>query len=138
MIDFATSDSETYEGSTGLLTGWGLTESSNSLSPYLLQVELDVISNSDCLNSYSYIQDYMLCTDGSDSKGGVTGDSGSPLTVDGELVGILSVGTTNKRPTVFTRLASFATWIQSFTGTTTSTATSTDSTTTETDTPGYY
>jgi len=73
-------------GVTATVTGWGTTSSGGPSSDVLLQVEVPIVSTSDCNSSTSYnggITVNMLCA-GSIEDGGIDscqGDSGGPLVV---------------------------------------------------------
>jgi len=77
-------DSNTYAGETATVTGWGTTSSGGSTSNTLNEVDVTVLTNDDCGNSYGYwpsdITNKMLCAnvDGG-GKDSCQGDSGGPL-----------------------------------------------------------
>ena len=52
------SASSLYTGEVATTTGWGTTSFGGSLAPTLREVEVTVVSNSQCSNSYSGIQKY--------------------------------------------------------------------------------
>merc|ERR1712233_276310 len=90
------------------VTGWGTTSSGGSTSNVLLEVDVQVISNSECNAAYGGITDNMLCAADASGNGGsdaCQGDSGGPLVscgADGncgttpgqnyELIGVVSFG----------------------------------------------
>lgn len=69
------------------ITGWGTLQSSGGRVPELQEVEVDIISNDDCVNKFGYtsnqIDGSMLCAQGRTADGKITdacqGDSGGPL-----------------------------------------------------------
>ncbi|KAM3962539.1 CLIP domain-containing serine protease HP8 [Aphomia sociella] len=108
------------------VAGWGATEDGLQ-SPVLLNVELPILNNQDCVDAYNgsiRIYDSQLCAGGVANKDSCGGDSGGPLIypgVAGKLGlrfvqrGIVSYG--SKRcgiggyPGVYTRIASYMKWI---------------------------
>ena len=50
--------SSLYTGEVATTTGWGTTSFGGSLAPTLREVEVTVVSNGQCSNSYSGIQKY--------------------------------------------------------------------------------
>ncbi|XP_018570820.1 brachyurin [Anoplophora glabripennis] len=116
VIPLAPTTAGTFEGSNGLLTGWGrTTDASNAASPTLRGVYVDVIGNNLCRTLFgSLITAFHLCTSGTGIVGGCTGDSGGPLVIDGVQVGLLSLSASTceaGHPTVFSRISNFRTWI---------------------------
>lgn len=76
-------DSQTYAGLTSIATGWGQTAFNESLSIKLREVELEVLSNTDCrATGYhpEHITEQMLCAwQLGEVKGTCMGDSGGGL-----------------------------------------------------------
>lgn len=104
-----------YEENSNV-TGWGLTKEGGSSSAILTVVTVPLISNEDCNKAYNgIVSDDMLCA--GLPKGGrdaCNGDSGSPLTVDGVQLGVVSWGKGCARPGfpgVYARVAYFTDWI---------------------------
>ncbi|CAO1422979.1 unnamed protein product [Diamesa serratosioi] len=107
------------------VTGWGLTGDSSLWDrPAQLQMlQSQTISNSECTRrqqgtdvEYLNIAPHMLCVINNFGQGACNGDSGSPLTINGEVVGIVSWGNIpcgNLFPVVYMRVASFRAWISS-------------------------
>ncbi|MCH7801533.1 MAG: serine protease, partial [Chloroflexi bacterium] len=115
-------------GVTATVTGWGTTSSGGLFSDDLRQVEVPIVSTSDCNSSASYngaITANMLCA-GSIEDGGIDscqGDSGGPLVVpDGagwRLAGVVSWGTgcaLPQKPGVYTRVSEMRDFISQNTG----------------------
>merc|ERR1712168_967172 len=124
-------DTLTYNGDTATVTGWGTTSSGGSLSSTLREVDVTVMSNSNCRNDYGYwsseITSSMLCANvvggGKDS---CQGDSGGPLVtasggngvVAGQnyvQIGVVSWGigcADANYPGVYARVTSQLSWIQ--------------------------
>ncbi|XP_075034919.1 serine protease 33-like [Mixophyes fleayi] len=112
------------------LTGWGqITEHVNLAAPYTLQeVELPLINSSACDNMFSdgfmypleMVKDDMICAGyPQGGKDGCQGDSGGPLSCrlgnSWILVGVVSWGVgcaEPNKPGVYTKVSSFAPWIQ--------------------------
>ena len=73
-----------YVGDTATVTGWGTTSSGGTVSNKLREVDVKVLSNSQCKNDYSYssssITQNMLCAAvAGGGKDSCQGDSGGPL-----------------------------------------------------------
>nr|ABR88233.1 chymotrypsin-like protease C3 [Heliothis virescens] len=113
-----------YAGNTALASGYGITRDGDSVS--LLQtissVNLQVITNAVCTNSYgNVIQSHHLCTSGAGRVGVCGGDTGGPLvtTVNNRriLIGVSSFtansGCEAGLPSGFSRVTSFIPWIHS-------------------------
>lgn len=130
---------------TGTLTtvaGWGDTTASSLTTNYpvtMNEVEVPVVSKETCQSSYgSQITDSMICA-GYDAGGkdSCQGDSGGPLFVPNgsgyAIVGIVSNGNGCAQPYyygIYTKVASYTTWIEGKTGLTLETTSSGGSTTT--------
>ncbi|CAL8141759.1 unnamed protein product [Orchesella dallaii] len=106
-------------GTETFATGWGTTSEGGSTSNTLRVVEVPVVSDTDCKDSYGEedITDRMICAGIKEGgKDSCQGDSGGPL-VDryNTLVGITSWGYGCARPQfygVYTRVAKFVDWIR--------------------------
>ncbi|OWF42704.1 elastase-1-like [Mizuhopecten yessoensis] len=103
------------------LTGWGKTSASSSVAPKLMEVNIDVITNSDCSRlwrrvSGASIFNTHICLF-EKNKGSCNGDSGGPLVcrVDGQFVlaGVTSWGSSSCSgyPSVYTRVSEYRNWI---------------------------
>jgi secreted trypsin-like serine protease len=120
-------------GQSAWVTGWGDTSDGGSSSDVLLEVEVPIISNSDCKAWYdssqgfgSFITENMLCAGTMEGgKDSCQGDSGGPLVVDRtgnqswELAGVVSWGTECagvEQPGVYVRVSRYGAWIESSTG----------------------
>uniref|UniRef100_A0A6P4E1D8 Trypsin-1 n=1 Tax=Drosophila rhopaloa TaxID=1041015 RepID=A0A6P4E1D8_DRORH len=121
--------SYSFDHELAIVTGWGSQTEGGFSSDTLREVEVVVLSQSDCRNSTSYkpghITDNMMCA-GYVSEGGKDacwGDSGGPLqtTFDEQpgqyqLAGIVSWGTGCARPRspgVYTRVNQYHRWLGS-------------------------
>jgi uncharacterized repeat protein (TIGR01451 family) len=115
-------------GVTATVTGWGTTSSGGGASDVLLQVEVPIISTSDCNASTSYngaVTANMICAGFIDDGGkdSCQGDSGGPMVVpEGSgwrLAGIVSwgIGCASPRfPGVYTRVSEMTDFINQHTG----------------------
>ncbi|NXQ52108.1 CTR2 protein, partial [Anthoscopus minutus] len=108
-------------GMTCVTTGWGLTDSSASHTPAVLQqVALPLLTNTQCKEFWGFrIRDVMVCA-GADGASSCMGDSGGPLVCqkDGawNLVGIVSWGSSTcdtQTPGVYARVTKLRDWIDS-------------------------
>lgn len=88
-----TSDSTTFDGKNAWVYGWGTTSFGGDSSDVLLEVELPVVSNEQCLTSFADLYnmtvedlqnyadtDSMICAGGVEGKDSCKGDGGGPLT----------------------------------------------------------
>ncbi|XP_026053156.1 elastase-1-like [Carassius auratus] len=109
------------------ITGWGRTSTGGSLSAQLKQAYLPVVDYSTCTRSDwwgSTVKNTMVCAGGGVDSG-CNGDSGGPLNcqVSGQYVvhGVTSFVSslgcnTTKKPTVFTRVSAYSSWISGIIG----------------------
>ncbi|KDR11874.1 Chymotrypsin BI [Zootermopsis nevadensis] len=114
-------------GESTRVSGWGKTsDSSNSISTTLNYVDLTVITNTVCANTYgNIITATKICVSTPNGQSTCNGDSGGALTYlesDGRYtqVGIVSFGSSagcqRGYPAAFTRVTSYLSWISSNTG----------------------
>jgi len=118
--------SNSLVGQRGWVTGWGRLSEYGQISPVLREVNLPIISNSQCMKMYrnsgqnEWIPNIFLCAGtSSGGKDSCEGDSGGPLVVQGkdgrwQLAGIISWGIgcgDRNRPGVYTRISEFRSWI---------------------------
>jgi len=140
-------EDEPDDGSWCTVSGWGSTSwwgswwdrCFGSLPDYLQMAWVSVYNREQCAadrgvwfglwdNGISYL---TLCTH--NGAGGCSYDTGAPLVIDGQLVGILSEGGCTTKPDVYANVPWFTGWIAENTedeDTTASTSTSSDSSTT--------
>ena len=106
--------SNTYEGSSCVLSGWGTTKAGGSVPNNLQYINLLIESQAKCKQVHSNVRDTHICTYTKYGEGACNGDSGGPLVVNGVQVGIVSFGIPCGvgRPDVYTRVSSFASWIK--------------------------
>lgn len=89
--------------SAGVIAGWGWEEGGVHLNPdnffpehseHLNYIEVMVLSNLECTRRLSgwaiFLRSNHICTHAGRGRGACTFDSGSPVVVDGELVGVVS------------------------------------------------
>ncbi|XP_056645188.1 trypsin-like [Diorhabda sublineata] len=118
------SGEEVADNVTVILSGWGLTSESGSVSTQLLEVEVPTVNSETCRTIYSSINnvtDNMFCAGllGTGGKDTCTGDSGGPVELDGTIIGIVSWGTGCARaeyPGVYTKVSNYIDWITENTG----------------------
>merc|ERR1712106_907191 len=88
-------DDSDYANFVSTVTGWGTTSLGGSTSSKLLEVDVNVMTNSECQNNYAYpsswITDQMLCAivEGG-GKDACQGDSGGPLVTAGAGNGVVA------------------------------------------------
>merc|ERR1712110_486959 len=72
--------SQTYEGVTASVAGWGKTETGKTSTDQLLKVDVPILSNTECKSTYQWLKSFHLCTHEPGTKSGhCKGDSGGPL-----------------------------------------------------------
>ncbi|XP_046736395.1 trypsin-1-like isoform X1 [Diprion similis] len=108
-------------GDVAVVSGWGRIQEGGQ-SPKLLQrVAIEISDQEYCKVIYQKtfnmeVDDTQVCADVPDGgKGSCHGDSGGPLTVNGELTGLVSWANGCARegyPTVYTRVSEFLDWIE--------------------------
>ncbi|XP_072237856.1 elastase-1-like [Leuresthes tenuis] len=109
------------------ISGWGRTQTGGQLSAQLKQANLPVVDHKTC-TSYGWwgstVKESMVCAGGY-SESGCQGDSGGPLncSVGGRWVvhGVTSFVSSSgcnayKRPTVFSRVSAYISWMNSVMG----------------------
>lgn len=113
-------------GSNVWVTGWGTLSSGGSSPDRLQEVQVPVVSQSQCASSYGSqnidINDNMLCA-GEAGKDSCQGDSGGPLVykINGTWAqgGVVSFGigcALSSFPGVYARVSQYMTWISENTG----------------------
>lgn len=116
-----------------LASGWGHTAWGGHGSARLQKVELDLVANKVCNNSYQsnigeglelprgIVSDYMICAGGVGKKDTCQGDSGGPLQIPLEtpycmyaIIGVTSFGKgcATNTPGVYTNVAHYVKWIE--------------------------
>ncbi|MCC5950632.1 MAG: serine protease [Acidimicrobiia bacterium] len=119
----------TTAGTTATVAGWGATSQGGSGSSVLLEADVPVVDDVDCVDAYAgtfppVLPSIMLCA-GFLGVGGVDacqGDSGGPLTVTGPggnplLVGVVSFGVGCAQPNfpgVYTRVTAYSSFLAPF------------------------
>ncbi|XP_056617606.1 trypsin-2-like [Triplophysa dalaica] len=104
-------------GTMCLVSGWGNTMSSTADSNKLQCLQIPILSDSDCNNSYpGMITKSMFCAGylqgGKDS---CQGDSGGPVVCNNELQGIVSWGygcAERNHPGVYAKVCNFSQWLE--------------------------
>jgi len=102
-------------------TGWGKpSDNAFGTSDVLRQVNVPIMSNTDCNNIYGVVTSGNICIDSTGGKGTCNGDSGGPLNHAGKTYGITSFGSSagceKGYPDAFTRVTHYLDWIQAKTG----------------------
>ncbi|XP_019868222.1 trypsin-1 [Aethina tumida] len=114
---------KSFTGFTGIAVGWGATKEHGQVSNKLREVEVPILSNTDCRKTGygSRITENMLCAGyAQGQKDSCQGDSGGPLHVVNNLVheiaGVVSWGegcAEANYPGVYTRVNRYVSWIKS-------------------------
>ncbi|XP_073525130.1 chymotrypsin-like elastase family member 1 [Phyllobates terribilis] len=111
-----------------VVTGWGRTSTTGPASATLQQATLPVVDYATCsLSNWwgSTVKTSMICAGGDGVKSSCFGDSGGPLNcaVNGvyQVHGIVSFGSSLgcnylRKPSVFTKVSSYISWINSVSG----------------------
>lgn len=105
-------------GREATVVGWGYREEWGPSSPHLEQVHVPIVSSEQCNQIYGTgeVTERMICA-GDVEQGGrdaCQGDTGGPLIIDEQLVGLVSWGRGCGRvgyPSVYTFVPSLKTWI---------------------------
>jgi len=118
--------SSDYAGAEALVTGFGMTGAGQNQSNYLREVDIHVITTTQCLQELdgNLEGDYptLICAGERDGTGGCMGDSGGPLITqvgnNYEQIGVVSFGSDYcDNYGVFARVTALITWITSYTDT---------------------
>ncbi|XP_011693700.1 PREDICTED: kallikrein-11-like [Wasmannia auropunctata] len=82
----------TTGASRGIVSGWGRTDVNAPASPVLKYVDVNVLSQQSCLQRRGYppTRENQICTLDRVGNGACSGDSGGPVIVGDELVGVVS------------------------------------------------
>ncbi|XP_041450216.1 trypsin eta [Drosophila obscura] len=105
-------------GRLATIAGWGYREEGGPNSYRLEQAQVPIVSSEECNQIYGSgeVSERMVCA-GIVAQGGVDacqGDTGGPLVIDDQLVGLVSWGRGCARPgypSVYTYVASLKSWI---------------------------
>jgi secreted trypsin-like serine protease len=114
LVTIATS--EAAHQAPSVASGFGRTVGGGAVSQNLLQTDLNIVGQSQCqsaMGSINTITARMNCANAS-GKGVCNGDSGGPLTVNGQQVGIASwvvSGCLTTYPSVFANAVNGRSWI---------------------------
>ncbi|XP_031432284.1 trypsin-1-like isoform X2 [Clupea harengus] len=105
-------------GTKCLVSGWGNTMSSSVSGDKLQCLEIPILSDRDCDNSYpGMITDAMFCAGYLEGgKDSCQGDSGGPVVCNGELQGVVSWGygcAEAGNPGVYAKVCLFNDWLES-------------------------
>merc|ERR1711997_1251632 len=110
---------ESAEGTMCAVSGWGTTTEGGSLARVLQKVDVPVVSDEHCRDSYGQddITDSMICA-GLDQGGkdSCQGDSGGPFMCGNQLSGVVSWGygcAEAGYPGVYTQTSYFVDWVMS-------------------------
>merc|ERR1719336_3725914 len=115
------STSSLYVGSVATVTGWGTLSSGGSQPDKLQEVDVNVISNTQCASNYgsNSITSAMVCA-ADTGKDSCQGDSGGPMVTQENgrhaQIGVVSWGigcASPNYPGVYARVTSVKSWIQS-------------------------
>nr|AFN42314.1 chymotrypsin-like protein [Cotesia sesamiae Mombasa bracovirus] len=103
-------------GQLATVLGWGyLKDKSGATSEWLQKAPVLTLSNEDCLQRIPYpiAQDH-ICGWYGEGVGFCDGDSGGPLLLNGEIVGVVSMGYAcgSGLPDIYTRVYSYLPWIK--------------------------
>ncbi|KYN03322.1 PREDICTED: chymotrypsin-1-like [Cyphomyrmex costatus] len=109
-------------GSVAVVSGYGMISPEGNVTTWLYVVDNIITNETYCRetyeNEFNVSIDYntQICANHPTiQKGSCAGDSGGPLTVNGELIGLVSFGvgicTNVKYPDIYTRVPSYIDWI---------------------------
>ncbi|XP_049801274.1 mite allergen Der p 3-like [Schistocerca nitens] len=110
---------DTPAGTPAVIIGWGRLWQNGDLPDMLQKVDTAIVDQQECFDVYAYnytIHDSQICSEVPlPDKGACNGDSGSPMLVDGVVVGLASWQqgcALEGYPTVYTRVSHFVDWIE--------------------------
>ncbi|XP_043911347.1 granzyme M [Protopterus annectens] len=104
--------------------GWGVTAEHGSLSNNLKELNMGILDSMKCNSSLFWnagISSTMICAQSKDERTGPwKGDSGGPLVCGKNILGVISFGDIKKKtdifkPTVFTAVSKYISWIKKIT-----------------------
>lgn len=111
-----------FEYEISIISGWGRTSDTSSISSELMWVKTNIIENLFCSFYYLFlsVRNSNICTNGIIRKGSCSGDSGGPVVVDKDtdpiIIGLVSFGFSASCeigwPSVHTRITIYLDWIQ--------------------------
>lgn len=121
LVSAAEEANLTAPGTTATVAGWGAVAEGGESSSVLKQVNLPLVSNAQCEQTYPGLTANMLCAGGS-AQGGedsCQGDSGGPLVVSDGMSGYRQIGVVSfgnmcaapGEPGVYARVARYRDWI---------------------------
>jgi len=121
-----TSDEATFYGKTAQVYGWGTTSSGGAASSKLLEVDVPVVTPTQCATSMGPMEGGQICAGGVSGKDSCQGDSGGPLSYESNgqhiLIGDVSYGDGCAKEGfygVYGRVSFYRSWIdQQMTGAT--------------------
>ncbi|KAH8392812.1 hypothetical protein KR215_001440 [Drosophila sulfurigaster] len=104
-----------HDGATVLVSGWGWTETGKA-PLHLKSVYVNIVNREQCARTLEMLVKATICAT-SPWKGACGGDSGGPLTYNGQLVGIASFGPIKpcghpNVPGVYTDVVELRKWIE--------------------------
>ncbi|XP_023306028.2 trypsin eta [Lucilia cuprina] len=118
MNSITIKESRPIEGKVATVAGWGYREEFGPSSSHLEEVQVPIVSTAECTQSYGVgeITERMICagyvkTGGRDA---CQGDTGGPLVMNNQLVGLVSWGRGCARPgypSVYTFVSALKKWI---------------------------
>ncbi|XP_060530975.1 trypsin-4-like [Cylas formicarius] len=121
-IKLRESNNEVSADLISTLLGWGYIDSAFNRYDTLQKVQLITFSDDYCLRYYNpiqFVKNMFFCAGNLDNtKGFCSEDSGGPLIVDNEQIGIVSFGLTPcaSGPGVYTNISPYRDWITKVTG----------------------
>jgi len=114
-----TSDTDTFNGKTAQVYGWGTTSSGGSASSVLLEVSVPVVTSTQCATAMGPMENGQICAGGEAGKDSCQGDSGGPLSYESNgqhvLIGDVSYGDGCAKAGkygVYGRISFYRTWIE--------------------------
>ncbi|KAF4530668.1 hypothetical protein B566_EDAN004907 [Ephemera danica] len=114
----AADGSDVPSGTPAIVEGWGSVQYGGAVQPDLLRADVSVVSDAECLAAFGEGPTAEMICAGGGGTGICSGDSGGPLLVNGEQVGITSWTRIPcaQIPAVWTQVSYFRQWIFDRTG----------------------
>jgi len=116
------SNANDFAGQTCIITGWGRTSSAQTLPNILQQAPVGILSTSACQSQATGATiwaNHICIKDSANNAGACNGDSGGPVNCGGIVAGVASFvfqsagACMPSRPSVYTRVSGYLSWIAS-------------------------
>ncbi|XP_044016686.1 chymotrypsin-2-like [Aphidius gifuensis] len=119
-VQLANANQKIPAESPAIVSGWGRTSVGGSSPMHLQKAQIYIVEQEVCKKIYDGVKEsihetHICARHPNKQSGACNGDSGGPLTVDGQQVGIVSWSYScalQTHPTVYTRVSQYRDWIR--------------------------